>query len=158
MSIRGYILAKKAVFSRLLIFTRFLLPRKGKKRCFEDILSAGHFYLYLYVIVLKEYVDQRARYVFNTCNDTRNYGSRLNVVNNHGQLIIYGESFRFDKPELCEYLQIEISNEKTVFSVSNSSRFLEQYLGRDSWYFFYGSSPSNAFQRFENLDEVTDAC
>ena len=103
---------------------------------------------------LKEYTDRRARYVHSMCNDTRNYISRLDAVNDHGRLMVYGEGFGFDAPELSEYFQLEVSSDGCRFTVSNTSRFLEKYLGPETWMELYGPLPSSVIQSFESLDDV----
>lgn len=105
---------------------------------------------------LREYVDQRARYVHNACADTRNYGSRLNAVNRQGELVIYGEGFNFERPELCEYFQVELSSTGNAFSVSNASRFMEEYLGREQWMALYGTPFVPAAKTFRSLEEITE--
>ena len=105
---------------------------------------------------LKEYRDRRTRYVHGVCNDTRNYGSRFDAVNDHGQLVIYGESFATDYPELCEYFQIEVSSSGCVFTVSNTSRFLKRYLGEDKWVKLYGPVLPPVNQGFRSLNEISD--
>lgn len=105
---------------------------------------------------LKEYTDQRARYVHSMCNDTRNYLSRFDAVNDHGRLVIYGEAFGFDAPELSEYFQLEASSNGCRFTVSNTSRFLERYLGPDKWMELYGAISSPIVRSFEELDDITN--
>ena len=90
------------------------------------------------------------------CNDTRNYGSRFDAVNEHGRLVVYGEVFGFDAPELSEYFQLQASADGCLFTVSNTSRFLERYLGEKDWKELYGISPSQIIRRFTTLDEVTN--
>lgn len=103
---------------------------------------------------LKEYTDRRARYVHSMCNDTRNYVSRFDAVNDHGRLVVYGEGFGFDAPELSEYFQLEVSSDGCLFTVSNTSRFLERYLGPKKWMELYGTLPSLVIRSFKTLDEV----
>ncbi len=103
---------------------------------------------------LKEYTDQKAQYVSNMCNDTRNYGSRFHAVNKRGRLLVYGESFGFDAPELSEYFQLEASSDGCLFSVSNTSRFLEKYLGSGEMKKLYGTLPSPVRHSFRTLDEI----
>lgn len=105
---------------------------------------------------LKEYTDRRARYIHSMCNDTRNYISRFDAVNDHGRLEVYGERFGFDAPELSEYFQLEASPDGCKFTVSNTSRFLERYLGLENWMKFYGTHPSPVICSFKTLDEVAD--
>ena len=105
---------------------------------------------------LEEYTNRRARYVLSMCNDTRNYISRFNAVNDHGRLVVYGEGFNFDAPELSEYYQLEASSEGCLFTVSNTSRFLERYLGLERWGKLYGTPPSPVIQSFKSLDEITN--
>lgn len=105
---------------------------------------------------LKAYTDRRARYVHSMCNDTRNYISRFDAVNNHGRLEVYGESFGFDAPELSEYFQLEASSDGCRFTVSNTSKFLEKYLGHETWMKLYGTLPSLMIQSFESLDDITN--
>lgn len=104
---------------------------------------------------LKEYTDRRARYVHSMCNDTRNYISRIDAVNDHGQLVVYGERFGFDAPELSEYFQLEASSDGCRFTVSNTSRFLEKYLGPEKWINLYGTRPSLVIRSFESLNDIT---
>lgn len=106
------------------------------------------------VAKLKEYTDRRARYVHGMCDDTRNYGSRFDAINNNGSLVIYGESFDFDNPEFCEYFQLEASSTGCIFTVSNSSRFLKRYLGEEEWMRFYRNTLSPVTQSFSTLEEV----
>ena len=73
-----------------------------------------------YATKLKEYTERKARYVHQMCNDTRYYGRRFSADNEHGQLVIYGECFGYDAPELCEYYQIEVSSTQCVFTVSEA--------------------------------------
>lgn len=105
---------------------------------------------------LKEYTDSRARYVHSMCNDTRNYGTRFDVVNDHGLLVIYGEGFGFDAPEFSEYYQVEVSDDRCLFTISNSSRFLERYLGTEKWTKLYGTVPAPVFESFTAMDEISD--
>ena len=105
---------------------------------------------------LKEYTDRKARYVHSMCNDTRNYISRFDAVNNHGKLVVYGEGFGFDFPELSEYFQLEASSDGCLFTVSNTSRFLERYLGPDEWMKLYGTISSPVIQSFKALDDVSN--
>lgn len=105
---------------------------------------------------LKEYTDLKAIYVRNMCNDTRNYISRFDAVNDHGRLVVYGEGFGFDAPELSEYFQLEASSDGCRFTVSNTSRFLERYLGPEKWMKLYGTPPSSVIQTFASLDDVSD--
>lgn len=105
---------------------------------------------------LKEYTDRRARYVHSMCNDTRNYISRFDAVNDHGRLEVYGEGFGFDTPELSEYFQLEASSNGFRFTVSNTSRFLEKYLGPEKWMELYGTIPSPVIRSFESLDDITN--
>lgn len=104
---------------------------------------------------LKEYTDRRARYVHSMCNDTRNYSSRFDAVNDHGRLVVYGEAFGFDAPELSEYFQLEASSDGCRFTVSNTSRFLEKYLGQEKWKSLYGTPLSPVIQSFESLKDIT---
>ena len=103
---------------------------------------------------LKEYTDRRARYVHSMCNDTRNYGSRFSAANDHGHLVVYGEKFGFDAPELSEYFQLEVSVGGCQFTVSNTSRFLERYLGPETWAKLYGTLHEPVLQKFTTLDEI----
>ena len=103
---------------------------------------------------LKEYTDRKARYVHSMCNDSRNYISRFDAVNNHGQLVVYGEGFGFDAPELSEYFQLEASSDGCRFTVSNTSKFLERYLRPEKWRELYGTLPAPVIQSFESLDDV----
>lgn len=105
---------------------------------------------------LKEYTDRKARYVRNMCNDTRNYMSRFDAVNDHGRLVVYGEGFGFDAPELSEYFQLEASSDGCRFTVSHTSRFLERYLGPEKWMKLYRTPPSSVIQTFASLDDVTN--
>ena len=105
---------------------------------------------------LKEYTDRKARYVYNMCNDTRNYISRFDAVNSHGKLVVYGEGFGFDFPELSEYFQLEASSDGCLFTISNTSRFLERYLGPDEWMKLYGTLSSPIIRSFETLNDVTN--
>lgn len=103
---------------------------------------------------LKEYTDRKARYVYQACGDTRNFRTRLNATNDHGQLVVYGETFGCDAPELCEYFQIEVSPNSHVFTVSDTSRFMERYLGEDAWMKLYGVPLSHPTQKYTSLDEI----
>lgn len=103
---------------------------------------------------LKEYTDRRARYVHSMCGDTRNYGSRFNALNDEGRLVIYGEGFNFDAPELSEYFQLEASSGGCLFTVSNTSRFLERYLGPEAWMKLYGTLPVPIIRSFTTLEEI----
>ena len=105
---------------------------------------------------LKGYIDSKARHVHSMCNDTRNYGSRFDAVNEHGRLVVYGEVFGFGAPELSEYFQLQASADGCLFTVSNTSRFLERYLGEKDWKELYGISPSQIIRKFTTLDEVTN--
>lgn len=104
---------------------------------------------------LKEYTDCKARYIHSMCNDTRYYGSRFDAKNDHGTLLIYGETFGFGMPELCEYFQIQISSTECLFTVSNSSRFLNQYLGKECWMNLYLKTLPPIIATFTSLEEVT---
>lgn len=106
---------------------------------------------------LKEYIDRRAEYIVEMCDDTRNYSSRVNAVNDNGTLLLYGETFNYDSPELCEYLQLEASSTGCVFTVSNSSRFLNRYLGEERWKQFYQKKLSPVTHNFSSLEEVTNS-
>ncbi len=108
------------------------------------------------VTKLKEYTDKKARYVYDMCNDTRNYGSRYEAKKINGKLVIFGESFGFDAPELCEYYQLEVSSEGMMFSVSNSSRFLRKYLGDERWKKLYGKKPSPIINSFSDIEKIAD--
>ena len=77
-------------------------------------------------------------------------------MNDHGQLVIYGESFATDFPELCEYFQIEASSSGCIFTVSNTSRFLKRYLGEDKWVKLYGPVLPPVSQGFRSLNEISD--
>ena len=103
---------------------------------------------------LQEYTDQKARYIHSMCADTKNYISRFDAINNEGKLIIYGETFGFDAPELCEYYQIEASQDGILFSVSNCSKFMERYLGENEWRRMYGPSLPDVTHRYESLAEI----
>ena len=105
---------------------------------------------------LKEYTDRRARYVHSMCNDTRNYISRFDAVNDHGRLEAYGEGFGFDTPELSEYFQLEASSNGCRFTVSNTSRFLEKYLGPEKWMELYGGLLPPVIRSFKSLDDITN--
>lgn len=105
---------------------------------------------------LKEYTDRKASYVHRMCNDTRNYISRFDAVNDCGRLVVYGEAFGFDAPELSEYFQLEASSDGCMFTVSNTSRFLERYLGPEKWKELYGALSSPVIQSFEALDDITN--
>lgn len=121
----------------------------GVKRCEDpDLLNE--------IAKLKAYTDRRARYVHSMCNDTRNYISRFDAVNDHGRLVLYGERFGFDAPELSEYFQLEASSDGCLFTVSNSSRFLERYLGPEKWTELYGALSSPVIRSFGALDEVSN--
>ena len=124
------------------------------RQIYEHVSPCKDPSLILELTRLKEYTDRKARYVFNMCNDTRNYGSRFHVVNEQGKLLIYGESFGFDAPELSEYFQMEASSGGCMFTVSNTSRFLERYLRTDEWIKLYGSLPSPAARSFRSFDEI----
>ncbi len=106
---------------------------------------------------LKEYIDRRAEYVVEMCDDTRNYNCRLNAVNDNGTLLLYGETFNYDSPELCEYLQLEASSTGCIFTVSNSSRFLNRYLGDERWRQFYQKKLSPVTHSFHSLNEITSS-
>ena len=108
------------------------------------------------VTKLKEYTERKARYVHQMCGDTRYYGRRLSADNDHGQLVIYGESFGYDAPELCEYYQIEVSSAQCVFTVSDTSRFMRKYLGEAEWLRLYGNPISPPSFRFTSLSEITE--
>lgn len=103
---------------------------------------------------LQEYTDQKARYIHSMCADTKNYISRFDAINHEGKLIIYGETFGFDAPELCEYYQIEASQDGIVFTVSNCSKFMERYLGKDEWKRLYGPPLPDITHRYESLAEI----
>lgn len=103
---------------------------------------------------LKEYVDLKARYIHSMCADTRNYGVRFSAENQHGKLIVYGESFNYDSPELCEYYQVELSSDTSVFSMSHDSRFLERYLGKDTWKKMYGTTLLPVNESFRQIEEI----
>ena len=90
------------------------------------------------------------------CGDTRYYGRRLSADNDHGQLVIYGECFGYDAPELCEYYQIEVSSAQCVFTVSDTSRFMRKYLGEAEWLRLYGNPISPPSFRFTSLSEITE--
>lgn len=123
---------------------------RGISECEDiDLLDA--------VTRLKEYVDRRAEYVVEMCDDTRNYNSRFNAVNNNGTLLLYGETFNYESPELCEYFQLEASSTGCVFTVSNSSRFLNRYLGEEGWKQFYQKKISPVTHTFHSLEEVTNS-
>ena len=77
-------------------------------------------------------------------------------MNNHGKLVVYGEGFGFDFPELSEYFQLEASSDGCLFTVSNTSRFLERYLGPDEWMKLYGTISSPVIQSFKALDDVSN--
>ena len=108
------------------------------------------------VTKLKEYTVRKARYVHSMCNDTRNYKVRFDAINDNGTLVIYGESFNFDSPELNEYYQIEVSINGCVFTVTNSSRFMERYLGEASWMKLYGTPLSQPTRTYTALGDVAD--
>lgn len=103
---------------------------------------------------LREYTDRKARYVKATCADTRNYGFRFDAVNDHGQFVIYGESFGYDAPELCEYYQIEVSSHGCKFTVSEVSRFMERYLGPEKWQKMYGVKLQSVKETFSSLKKI----
>lgn len=105
---------------------------------------------------LKEYTDRKALYVYNMCNDTRNYISRFDALNKKEHLVIYGETFGADAPELSEYFQVEVSNTSYIFSVSYTSIFLEKYLGQERFLKLYGNKSSSIINSFTSLDEVTN--
>lgn len=106
---------------------------------------------------LKEHIDKKARYVHAICADTRNYKRRFDAVNDNGKLVIYGEVFGFDAPELCEYYQIEVSSGNCIFSVSNTSRFMKQYLGKKEWMKIYGNPYSPVTHRFTKQEQISDS-
>ena len=89
---------------------------------------------------LKFYTEQKAIYIYEMCGDTRNYESRLDAVNENGKLVIYGEMFNHNCPELCEYYQLKISSDGYEFTVSDTSRFMERYLGEKKWMKMYGNN------------------
>ncbi len=103
---------------------------------------------------LQEYIDQKARYIYSICADTRHYISRIDAINDNGKLVIYGERFGADAPELCEYFQVEITNDGLSFSISNQSVFMEQYLGAEGWMKLYGAPQSPQKQQFTSLEQV----
>ena len=109
------------------------------------------------ITVLKEYTDRKARYIHCMCNDTRNYGSRFDAVNDQGKITIYGEGFNYDSPELSEYYQIEISSDGFIFTVSNTSIFLYRYLGLQKWKRLYNDSLPSINQRFTSLEAVNNS-
>ena len=103
---------------------------------------------------LKEYTDRKAEYVRSMYKDTRNYETRFDAVNDHGKLVIYGERFGFDAPELSEYFQLEVSSDGCLFTVTDVSRFLERYIGSKEWTKLYGIMSPSVLQSFSTLDEV----
>lgn len=103
---------------------------------------------------LQDYTDQKARYIHAICADTRNYGSRFDAINDNGQLVIYGEMFGADAPELCEYYQIVLFATECVFTVSDNSRFMERYLGNSEWMRLYGSPLSPVKHTFSKPEDI----
>lgn len=120
----------------------------------EDVKTCGDADLLNEKTKLIEYRDRRARYVHNMCSDTRNYGVRMDAVNDQGRIVIYGETFGYDVPELCEYYQIEVSCDGCVFTISNTSRFMERYLGTEQWMKMYGMTLPPVNQSFSSLEDV----
>ena len=106
------------------------------------------------ITLLKEYTDRKARDIHCICNDTRNYGTRFNAENDHGKLTLYGESFNYNSPELCEYYQLEISSDGFVFTVSNASRFMYRYLGKKRWRSLYNDVLPPIQQKITSLEDV----
>ena len=146
----GYVISRQEGDNRIPIFSDdpFEQHIQGIDECEDtNLLDA--------VTRLKEYVDRRAEYVVEMCNDTRNYNIRFNAVNNNGVLLLYGETFNYDSPELCEYFQLEASSNSCNFTVSNSSHFLNRYLGQDKWSQLYQKKLSPVTQPFHSLEEVT---
>lgn len=143
----------------------FLLTGDGDKHLYSDNYIHQKFQeaqpcdnadLLTEVTKLKEYTERKARYVHQMCNDTRYYGRRFSADNEHGQLVIYGECFGYDAPELCEYYQIEVSSTQCVFTVSDTSSFMRRYLGEAEWLRLYGNPLSPPSSRFTSLSEITE--
>jgi len=105
---------------------------------------------------LKEYRDRRARYVHSVCGDTRNYGTRLDAVIDNGQLVVYGEHFGYDAPELSEYYQITVSSTDFRLSISNNSLFMRRYLGEEEWMKQYGYVLPPVNRTFTSIEDVPD--
>lgn len=105
---------------------------------------------------LQEYVDRKARDVRAICADTRNYISRFDAINDNGKLIIFGECFGADAPELCEYYQLKISADEFTFSISDQSVFLEEYLGSELWKKLYGELIKNDGHSFTSIEQIPD--
>lgn len=124
------------------------------RQMYENVGPCKDPELLIEITRLKEYTDRRARYVHSMCNDTRNYGSRFDAINDHGRLMLYGEGFGFDAPELSEYFQLEVSSDSCLFTVSNTSKFLERYLGPEAWMKLYGTLPVPIVRSFTTLDEI----
>ena len=105
---------------------------------------------------LQEYIDRKARYIYAISADTRHYISRFDAINDNGHLIVYGESFGADAPELCEYYQLRISADEFSFSVSNQSVFLEKYLGAEWWMKLYGAPIKTDKQSFTSIEHISN--
>lgn len=62
--------------------------------------------LHLYDARLKHEIDEKMQYVKNMLDDTKYYGHRYSMEIVDGELVIFGEWFSIDNPELEEYYQI----------------------------------------------------
>lgn len=109
---------------------RFTYPRDPLEReWYKDNDVQFDEELHLYDARLKHEIDEKMQYVKNMLDDTKYYGHRYSMEIVDGELVIFGEWFSIDNPELEEYYQISVLSGRYTFSASKRSRFLRRYLG-----------------------------
>lgn len=103
----------------------------------------------LYSGVVKKKLEVRKLY-----DDTRNFDIRV-TAEFRNELLLFAETFNYENPLKCEYYQMKKDSDGYRMTVTNSSVFMQHYLGEE-YKTYYGAAKEEIADFFESIDEIEE--
>ena len=97
------------------------------------------------------------RRLYDTANDTRNYGSRISARVIDNEIHVFCEEYNCDIPELSEYYLMDFCGGVYTLYIARSSRFMQMYLPAEQYILLYGKPADTVTAQFSSAAEIESA-
>ena len=139
-------------------YTIYAYPHKNqpaKLTEYDSIEQTGLFQEWFLEIERTEHTERQK--LFETVNDTRNYGSRISAKVINSELHVFCETYNYDVPELAEYCLMDWCRGTFTLYILKQSGFMQMYLSREEYTKIFGKPDEDFLSRIINSADLS-AC
>lgn len=122
---------------------------------YDRIEDTGIFRVCFQEIEQTERTEKRRLY--DTANDTRNYGRRISARVIDNEIHVFCEEYNCDIPELSEYYLMDYCGGVYTLYIARSSRFMQMYLPAERYIRLYGKPADTVTAQYASTAEIEDS-